>query len=226
MNFSTTIPDRAMAIAAHPDDIELWAGGTLLKWAAAGCQVTGVICTGTPQRQSEQRAAAAKLGFTHIEFLGFPDGGLEDSTLFRGELVQQIRRFSPDVVLTHDPARYREFLHRDHRITGQVTLDAIYPDARDECFFPEHLVDGLATHKVVCCLLWESDEPNVFIEISDQIQGKIRALECHQSQLAGLLSTHDPVIDVDEMVRESARQAAPDNEMIYAEAFRFLRAPS
>jgi LmbE family N-acetylglucosaminyl deacetylase len=214
-----------MAIAAHPDDIELRAGGTLLKWAAAGCRVTAVVCTGSPQRQSEQRAAAVELGLTNVVFLGYPDGGLEDTNSFRGELVQQIRRYCPDVILTHDPARYREFLHRDHRIAGQVTLDAIYPDARDECFFPEHLSDGLATHKVSCCLLWESDEPKVLIEISDQIQRKIRALECHQSQLAGLLSTHDQVTDIDEMVKESARQATTEKEMVYAEAFRFLRAP-
>ncbi len=151
-----------MVVCSHPDDSEFAVAGTVAKWVREGREVIDVICTNgdkgssdpdmTPDRlagirEQEQRAAAKVLGISEVVFLGHPDGGLEDSPAFRGELVRLIRKYRPDLVMTHDPYRpYRG--HRDHRITGLVTLDAIYPYARGHLFYPEHRAEGLKPYSV------------------------------------------------------------------------------
>ena len=152
------VPRRALAVAAHPDDVEFGCGGTLAKWAAAGCSINHVICTdgskGTwdvdadltqlvATRQEEQRQAARILGGSDdVVFLGWHDGELEDGLTQRRQLAHWIRRLRPDVVLGHDPwRRYR--LHPDHRHAGFLVTDGTVA-ARDPHFFPEH---GLPPHR-------------------------------------------------------------------------------
>jgi LmbE family N-acetylglucosaminyl deacetylase len=195
-------PAVALAIGAHPDDVEFGCGGTLAKWAAAGCVVHHLVCTDGAKgswdpsadtatlvatRQDEQRAAAKALGATGtVTFLGEVDGELEATLALRGAVAEVIRRVRPDVVLGHDPwKRYR--LHPDHRAAGYLTCDAIVA-ARDPHFFPEH---GLAPHRPSALLLWEADEVNHIEDVTGSIDAKLAALEAHASQFESTMKAVD-----------------------------------
>ena len=189
------VPARAMTIGAHPDDAEFGAGGTLARWAAAGCEVSMLVVTdgskgtwdptldppGLAQiRSNEQQQAANVLGATDIVMLEHRDGELESTMALREELCLWIRRLRPDVVLTHDPWR-RYMLHPDHRATGWAAVDAVVA-ARDHLFFREQLVEGLTEHRPEALLLWAADEPDHWEDISDSLDRKVEALLCHSSQ--------------------------------------------
>jgi LmbE family N-acetylglucosaminyl deacetylase len=133
-------------------------------------------------RAEEQRQAAAVLGVTEVVFLGFPDQGLEDCDDFRERLVRQIRQHRPYTVVTIDPSR-RYIRHRDHAICGRVTLDAIFPYARDHLAYPQHLEEGLEPHRVQEVYLWSAEEPDTYIDITDTFTIKMDALYCHASQM-------------------------------------------
>jgi LmbE family N-acetylglucosaminyl deacetylase len=186
-------PSVALAIAAHPDDVEFQCGATLAKWAAAGCVVHHLILTdgskGTwdaaadteelvATRQTEQRSAAQALGAQgDVVFFGARDGELEATIERRGEVARWIRTMKPDVVLGHDPwKRYR--LHPDHRQAGWLAIDGIVA-ARDPHFFPEH---GLPSHRPSALLLFEADEPDHVEDVSGHAEAKIAALLEHRSQ--------------------------------------------
>ena len=186
-----------MVVTAHPDDSEFAAAGTMVKWVREGWEVIYVVCTNGDKgssdpdmtserlakiREQEQREAAKVLGISEVVFLGHPDGGLEDTPAFRGELVRLIRKYRPDIVMTHDP--YRRYMgHHDHRITGIVTLDAIFPYARDHLSYPEHKAEGLKPHKVREVYLLGSEEPDTFVDISETFAVKMKAVSCHVSQV-------------------------------------------
>src|SRR4029450_8334409 len=171
----TAVPESAMVVFAHPDDGEIGSGGVIATWVAAGCEVSYVLCTNgeagtadrdlTPEalvrkREHEQRAAADFMGVRHVEMLGYPDGRLEDTREFLGDVVRAIRRHRPHTVFVHDPYRIKGFQHRDHRKAGIVTTDAVYPYARDHLHFPEHITrEGLEPHKVRELWYWGADEP-------------------------------------------------------------------
>ena len=146
------IPQRVLVVTPHPDDAEIWCGGALAHWISRGAEVHYVLCTdggnGTTDpnvtsqqlsavREQEQRDAAHVLGAVQVVLLHHPDGELEDTSEFRKEIVRQIRLVRPDVVLCPEPYRRNLAWHRDHRITGQVTLDAVFPAARDHLNFVE-----------------------------------------------------------------------------------------
>lgn len=187
------VPERALAIAAHPDDIEFGAGATLAKWAAAGCEVSLLVCTDGSKgtwdasadtdrlvvtRQDEQRAAAHALGATgEVVFLGWTDGELDSSLRQRAQVASWIRRLRPNVLLGHDPwKRYR--LHPDHRHAGLLVVEGLVA-ARDPHFFPEL---ALAHHRPDELLLFEADEVD-HVEAVDGFEGhKLGALQAHQSQ--------------------------------------------
>ena len=138
-------PERAMLVIPHPDDGESGAAGTTAKWTREGCRVLYVVCTNGDKgssdpemtserlaaiREQEQLNAAAALGVEDVVFLGYGDGELEDTREFRGRIVEQIRRWMPDVVFAMDPTRVASHSHRDHRISGQAAMDACFPFAR------------------------------------------------------------------------------------------------
>lgn len=227
------VPERAMVVCAHPDDAEIGVGGAVAKWAAAGCDIVYVVCTSgsagsndprarsrevVPARQREQRAAAAVLGVREVIFLDHPDGGLEDDRAFRGELVGAIRTHRPHTVFCHDPHRIRGFQHRDHRVVGMVTADAIYPYARDHLHFAEQIEDGLEPHKVRRLLMWGADEPDVVVDVTGYVDRQIEALGKHLSQVGGL--TGD--VGFDERLRARARLAGAHNGFEQGETFRQL----
>ncbi len=230
------VPDRAMVIFAHPDDAEIGSGGVVAKWVAAGCEVTYVLCTtgdaGTSERSltpaalakkraDEQRAAADFMGVKNLVMLGYPDGGLEDTREFLGDVVRAIRQYRPHTVFAHDPYRIRGFQHRDHRKAGIVTTDAVYPFARDHLHFPEHLQqDGLEPHKVRQLWYWGMDEPDVIVDVSDAIDRQVAALVRHESQVPGFNVAAGETIG--ERVKRNAAALARDYGFAYGAAFRRL----
>jgi LmbE family N-acetylglucosaminyl deacetylase len=192
-SFDLPTPAVALAIGAHPDDVEFGCGATLAKWADDGCVVHHLICTdgskGTwdvsadlpalvVRRQAEQRAVAAALGATgEVVFLRWVDGELDSGLRQRWEVAYWIRQLQPTVVLGHDPwRRYR--LHPDHRHAGLLAVEGIVA-ARDPHFFPEQRI---AHHRPDHLLLWEADEPDHGEVVERHVEQKLLALEAHESQ--------------------------------------------
>lgn len=192
-------PSCALAIGAHPDDIEFQCGATLAKWSAAGCVVHHLVLTdgskGTwdpdadtaalvETRQDEQRRAAEILGATgEVVMLGVTDGELRSDIETRDRVALWIRRRQPDVVLGHDPwKRYR--LHPDHRHAGWLTVDAVVA-ARDPHFLTDH---GIPHHRPSTLLLFEADEADHAEDVTGYAEVKISALLAHKSQLESTMA--------------------------------------
>ncbi|HEX2038542.1 MAG TPA: PIG-L deacetylase family protein [Acidimicrobiales bacterium] len=203
MTTDLPVPSRALAVGAHPDDVEFGCGATLAKWAAAGCEIHHLVCTDGSKgswdpsedaarlvavRQEEQRAASRALGGKgEVVFLGWRDGELEAGLRQRWEVSYWIRAVKPDVVLGHDPwKRYR--LHPDHRAAGFLVVDGIVA-ARDPHFFPEQ---GLEPHRPKALLLWEADEPDHVEDVEGFLDRKLLALLEHRSQLRSTMHIDDP----------------------------------
>jgi len=219
---------QVMVITPHPDDAEYGVAGTVARWTREGKDVIYVVCSngdkGTndvnikPEelikiREQEQLAAAKLLGVREVIFLGYPDQTLEDTPEFRKEIVRLIRMYRPETVVTADP--YRRYIwHRDHRITGRVTLDAIFPYARDFLSYPDLLEQGLQPHKVKEVLLWASEEPNYRSDITDTFDIKVAALRCHKSQVGD-----NPFPDLEERLRQRHKMLAEGEDYELAEAF-------
>ena len=145
-----------------------------------------------------------------------PDGGLEDSSDLRKELVRQIRQVKPDVVVCPEPYRKNLAWHRDHRIAGQVALDAVFPCARDHLHFEELWRDeGLEPHKTGIVLFWGTETSDTFIDISGTMAAKLEAVKAHKSQTNGRSQQ-----DIEEFVKEWARGAAGGSGQQYTESFR------
>ncbi len=216
-----------MVVTPHPDDSEFGVAGTVARLTKEGKQVVYVVCTngdkGTSDRnmkpeklaeirENEQLAAAKLLGVKEVVFLGYPDQGLEDGHDFRRNLVRAIRRFKPFAVATADP--YRKYMwHRDHRVAGIVTLDAVFPYSRDHLSYPELLDEGLEPHKVREMWFWGAEEPNYRLDITDTIDIKMAALGCHQSQVG------DIPPEMRARMKEFARMNAKGEKFEFAEAF-------
>jgi LmbE family N-acetylglucosaminyl deacetylase len=211
-------PAVALAIGAHPDDVEFGCGATLAKWAKAGCVVHHLICTDGAKgswdpaadvaelvvtRQGEQRAAARALGATGAcVFLGWPDGELESGLRQRWEVAYWIRRLQPTVVLGHDPwKRYR--LHPDHRHAGLLAVEGVVA-ARDPHFFPEQ---ALPHHRPSALLLFEADEADHVEDVAGYADAKLAALHSHTSQLLSTMHI-DPSAGAAEA--DAQRQAFDD----------------
>jgi LmbE family N-acetylglucosaminyl deacetylase len=217
-----------MVVAPHPDDAEFGIAGSVARWIGEGKEVVYVLCTsgekGTGDRtvnpkdlaiirEREQSAAAKLLGVRQVVFLRCEDQTLEDTPQFRGEIVRWIRVFRPHTVATTDP--YRRYIwHRDHRITGGVVLDAVFPYARDHLAYPDLLAEGLEPHKVRELLFWGTDDPNYRVDITGTIDVKLQALRCHESQVGG-----HQFAAVEEWVRERARAAAEGESFELGEIF-------
>jgi len=238
MELNLPTPAVALAVGAHPDDVEFQAGGTLAKWAAAGCLVHHLILTdgskGTwnpaedipaliEARREEQRSAAKALGANgEVVMLGETDGELESGLLVRERVAYWIRMLKPEVVLGHDPwKRYR--VHPDHRHAGWLTIDAVVA-ARDPFFFPDH---GVAHHRPDHLLLFEADEPDHLEDVSGFEAAKIAALLEHRSQFVTTMAIDDA--DSGEQLqtfrdqvfdRMRANGAAPG--VTFAEAFKHV----
>jgi LmbE family N-acetylglucosaminyl deacetylase len=218
-----------LVITPHPDDAEFGVAGTVVKWVAEGKEVVYAVCTngdkGTSNydvkpedlakiREHEQLCAAEVLGVREVIFLRHADQTLEDTAEFRKEIVRLIRTYRPDIVVSADP--YRRYIwHRDHRVTGQVVLDAVFPFARDHLAYPDLLKEGLKPHRVKEVWMWTIiDNINHRSDITDTFQIKVKALRCHESQVGKHRFT-----DLEERMRQWAQERAKGTDYELAEAF-------
>ncbi len=239
MRIDLPTPASALAVAAHPDDVEFGCGATLAKWAEAGATVHLLICTDgskgtwdvdadttalTARRQAEQKEAARRLGATgEVRFLGSEDGELDHGIEWRSLLCRVIRELKPEVVLGHDPwQRWR--IHPDHRAAGWLTVDSVVA-ARDPHYHREH---GMDHHRPAALLLFECEEPN-HLETVEQshLDAKVSALLAHESQF-------ETTMEIDEgddgtqtegfrqRILREARDHGRRGGVRYAEAFRLI----
>jgi LmbE family N-acetylglucosaminyl deacetylase len=227
---------RVLVVTAHPDDPEFLAGGTIASLAKEGCQVAYVIVTNgnkgssdramTPERlasirQEEQRRAAAVLGVQTVVFLGYEDGEVEDTRQLRRDVTREIRRWRPELIITQHPDRRFTNLpawHRDHRLTGGVVLDCVYPLARDHLAFPELLPD-CEPHTVREVYLVRWDSPDLVVDITALMDVKLRAVACHASQV------RDPAA-VEARMRDRAAALGKPRGFTYAEGFEHIVLPA
>jgi len=204
--FLTLQPKIVLGIAAHPDDLDVGAGGTLAHFAAQGAEVHYLILTDggkgsdnpfmtsaqlTEIRHTEQQTALEIVGGKSITFLDYPDGELEVTMELKRQIVKVIRSIKPDVVITMDPtviysAANGIINHPDHRAAGQATLDAVFPLARDRLTFPELLEEGFEPHKTATILLVNFNESNFAVDITHTFETKLNALKAHISQFGDL----------------------------------------
>lgn len=233
MTINFYVPESAMAIVAHPDDIEFSCAGTLARWAKAGVRVSYVLCTSgdvgieDPQvtramaaeiREQEQLEAAKIAGASEVIFIREPDGMLAPTIELRRRLVREIRRFRPEVVITGDPtivwAGDDYINHPDHRAAASAALDATFPAAGQPRLFEDIALEGFPAHKPrkVYVTSWGAAE--LYVNIDETIDIKIAALRTHKSQM----KEWDP----EESIRQWARESAKGKEMSYAEGFRVV----
>jgi LmbE family N-acetylglucosaminyl deacetylase len=227
------IPESAMAIVAHPDDIEFSCAGTLARWAKAGARISYVLCTSgdvgiaeegmtraraAEIREAEAREAAHIAGAMEIIFLHEPDGMLQATLELRKKLVREIRRFRPEVVITGDPtvvfAGPDYINHPDHRAAALAALEAAFPAAGQPNLFEELAEEGLTAHKPRKIYVTGWNQTDLYVNIEETIDIKIRALREHKSQMRDW--------DPEPRIREWASQRAKGKEMPYAEAFRVI----
>jgi LmbE family N-acetylglucosaminyl deacetylase len=228
---------RVLGVFAHPDDADFGAGATIARWVADGLDVALAIATrgdsggfdDTPRelmpalREAEQRAAAAELGVTDVEFFdGYTDGYLTPSIDLRRDIARAIRRFRPDRVVTTSPLRRWERIagpsHPDHLAVGEATTCAIYPDARNPFAFPELMRDGYEPWVVRELWVTSGPDPDHFVDVTETYERKLAALLRHTSQ-----TSH---FDIDTILRERmglmARTAGlPEGRL--AEGYTVLR---
>ncbi len=216
-----------MAVGAHPDDLEWYAGGTAAKLTRAGAQVVLVVCTdgakGTydPQtdgrelaarREAEQRRAASLLGLKDVIFLGYPDGELEPTAELRRRLAELYRQYRPDLLLAFDPWKDYE-LHPDHIAAGRAALDARIA-ARMPLYYPELRERGLAAWSIGEIWLFNAGAPNHWVDVTDALAWQQRALALHVSQP----SVWDDAAN--QFIEQGAREHGERIGVKYAEAFR------
>ncbi len=229
------VPERALAIGAHPDDTDFGCGGTLAKWAGAGCEVSVLVCTDGSKgtwdgaadktalvraRQEEQIAATRALGATgDVVFLGYPDGELPSDLDARAAVAYWIRQLRPNVVLGHDPwKRYR--LHPDHRHAGLLACEAVVA-ARDPKFFPDQDVPH---HRPDRMLLWEADEPDHAEDVHATVAAKMLALRQHESQYESTMikGASKTMADFDRRIEAKLREAGTAAGLTHAEVFKLI----
>lgn len=211
---------RVLVVVAHPDDVDFGSAGTIATWTEAGLEVSYCIVTDgdaggfdrdVPRsaiggiRQDEQRKAAAVLGVTDVEFLGYPDGRLAVSFELRRDITRVIRRTRPDRVVVQPPHRNLRSVygsHPDHQAAGEAALCAVYPDARNPFAHPELLAEGLDAHTVPeVWVMSPNDRADHYVDITGTFDRKVAALRAHTSQTAHMT-------DLEERLRGwGARQA-------------------
>lgn len=244
-------PDyEAMVIGAHPDDDDFGAGGTSALWVKQGKKVVWVVMTDGTEgsevptlidtdlvlvREQEQRMACEVLGVQAVEFLRFPDGHLTNSEAARKAIVRLIRKYRPRIVITHDPTQHifapdpnekpeetAYINHPDHRATGQIVLDAIFPAVGNPRSYRELLAEGLPPYQVHELYLFFTDHDNTYIEITETIELKAKGLECHVTQFGPEAKMLDRIR---EWGTETAKEAREKKglDMQYVEAFRRIK---
>jgi LmbE family N-acetylglucosaminyl deacetylase len=227
---------RCLVVVAHPDDVDFGTAGTIATLTAQGVDVAYCLVTSgdaggdestltnderAQVREREQRAAAAEVGVSDLTFLGYPDGRVEVTLDLRRDIARVIRRHRPDLVITQSPERNYERIfasHPDHLATGEATLCAVYPDARNPHAFPELLDFGYEPHRVPLVWLASSSNPTMVVDITDTFAAKMAALSRHESQVG---AREDLEVMVRHWARRSAKAAGLGKGRL-AEAFRVV----
>lgn len=188
---------RVLAVMAHPDDADVRCGGTFARWADEGKEITYVVATSGSRggdgrtdeaelasiREAEQRASAEILGIRELVFLDHEDGYLTPSMELRRDITREIRRFRPEVVVTHYPIRHFGWgNHPDHHAVGEATAAAVYPTARNPMAFPDLLDAGFEPWEVTWLMAIDPDEPDFFVDVATSLERKVAAIGCHRSQ--------------------------------------------
>ena len=246
-----TTPDyEAMVVGAHPDDDDFAAAATSALWAKQGKKVVWVVMTDGAEgsevpslidtelmieREQEQRLACEIYGVQAVEFLRFSDGHLTNTEDARKALVRLIRKYRPRVIVTHDPSQHifapdpnekpddTAYLnHPDHRATGNIVLDAIFPAVGNPRSYRELLAEGLQPFRVHELYLFHSALDNTFVDVSETIDLKAKGLHCHVTQFG-------PEANMAERVRSWAAETAKEAkdkmglDMQFAESFRRIK---
>ena len=191
-----------LVILAHPDDPEFFLGASIKRWISEGHSIKYCLLTKGDKgsddlslttaevanvRIVEQNAAAELLGVESVEFLDHPDGYLMPDLETRKEVVGVIRKHHPHILVTCDPTNYfenrRYINHPDHRAAGQVVIDAVFPAAGNQFFFPELLQAGMSPHTVEEVWMSLSAQPNVYLEVTKYWETRLSALKMHKSQI-------------------------------------------
>ena len=224
-NESST-PENAMIIFAHPDDAEGNCGGIVAKWAGEGRVLYYLVLTNGDKgswdlsmtseklaqiREREQEEAAKVLGVSKVIFLRIPDGELGVSLPLRKEIARLIRMHQPSIILTHDPWKPYQ-IHPDHRAAGFLALDAAVA-ARDHLFYPDQLAQGLRPCRVKEAYLFGTESPDFWVDISETIDLKLKAVRCHESQGLGAQWVQD-------RVRNRASEMGKAKGYTFGEAFK------
>ncbi len=227
------VPESAMAIVAHPDDIEFSCAGTLARWAKNGARISCVLCTSGDVGIDEEgmtRENAAKIrevellqaskivGASEVVFIREPDGLLQPTLDLRKRLVREIRRFRPEVVIAGDPtivwAGNDYINHPDHRAAASAALDATFPAAGQPNLFQELEGEGIKAHKPRKVFVTSWTGADFFVSIDETIDLKIQALKAHKSQMKDW--------DPEPSIKQWASAGAKGKEMNYAEGFRVV----
>jgi LmbE family N-acetylglucosaminyl deacetylase len=229
------VPQSAMIIVAHPDDIEYVCAGTLALWARAGARLSYVLCTSGEAgiedpgisrdqamaiREAEQRRAAEIVGAKEVIFLGEPDGLLEPTLALRRKLVREIRRFRPEVVICGDPTVIwlgpTLINHADHRAAAYAALDATWPAAGQPGLFRELEQEGLRAHRPRRLYItgWIQPGADLRVDVTATLEVKAEALRAHASQVEG-----DPL----PFLQQWAAANAASTSWKYAETFRVVQ---
>ena len=227
------IPESAIAIVAHPDDIEFSCAGTLASWAQSGARIKYILCTSGDSgiddpnitrekaaeiRENEQQEAAKIIGVQDVIFLREPDGLLQPTIELRKTLIKEIRKFRPEVVICGDPTIVwvgNDYInHPDHRAAATAALDATFPASGQINLFREFEELGIYAHKPRKVFVTSWRDADFYVGIEDTIELKIQALRAHKSQMRDW--------DPEESIRKWARERGEGKEMAYAEGFRVV----
>ncbi len=227
---------RALAVVAHPDDLEYGAASAVARWTAQGRWIGYVLATAGeagidgmepatagPLRMDEERAGAAAVGVDTVEFLGFPDGIVEPTLALRREIARQIRRFKPEVLLLGNYADRWSFggvNMADHRAVGAAAVDAAR-DAGNRWVFPELLDEGWEPWSgVQRIFVNESPGAEHVVDVTDTLDRGIASLRAHRQYLAGL--GDGGMSDPDAFLRDHASHAGADAGVTYAVRFEVV----
>ncbi len=225
--------ERALVVAAHPDDADFGAAGTIAGWVRAGIEVTLLSLTHGEQgarpdadieqlaglREQEQQAASAELGITDVRFLdGYRDGWVEPSFDLQRDIVAVIRDVRPQRVLCQSPERWYDRLqasHPDHLAAGEATVRACYPAAENPFAWPEL---GSDFWKVGEIWLMAHPMPDHPVDVTDTFEAKVAALRQHSSQTGHRAELEEFLRDW--MARTAQRFDLAEGRL--AEAFKFV----
>lgn len=227
---------RALAVVAHPDDLEYGVASAIARWTGQGKDIRYLLVTRGeagiasrppaevgPLREEEQRASAAVVGVDVVEFLDYPDGLVEPGLPLRRDLARSVRVHRPDIVVS---INFREswgtgsWNHVDHRVVGEALIDAVR-DAANPWVFTELRAEGHEPWAGVRAVAFGgSTQPTHAVDVTDTLERGVDSLRAHATYLAGLGA--DPMADPGEFLRANAAATGPRLGVAAAVAFELI----